>query len=149
MGLALVGMITALLLILPLAAQVANDASARRVEKTLLALPLPEDTEVLASISAAGKLTGNGNGMQYLGAALLESDLEEEALASWYGELSETEEAAGMVLYLEPQEGLRIRQAEHRRLSCAAPEEGSNPRYILYAWGEGIPLFSEMDLRGH
>lgn len=44
-----------------------NNHSAHKVEKTLCETPLPEKTELIESLSRAGKLTGNGNGMQYFG----------------------------------------------------------------------------------
>ena len=43
-----------------------NNHTAYKVEKKLCETPLPEKTELIESISRAGKLTGNGNGMQYL-----------------------------------------------------------------------------------
>lgn len=44
-----------------------NNHTAYKVEKTLCEIPLPEETELIESLSQAGKLTGNGNGMQYFG----------------------------------------------------------------------------------
>ena len=49
---------------------IVNDYCAYMVEKELCATPLPENTQLIDSVSKAGKLTGNGNGMQYLGAIL-------------------------------------------------------------------------------
>ena len=50
-----------------------NNHTAYKVEKTLCEIPLPEETELIESLSQAGKLTGNGNGMQYFGAILVKS----------------------------------------------------------------------------
>ena len=44
-----------------------NNHTAYKVEKALCEIPLPEETELIESLSQAGKLTGNGNGMQYFG----------------------------------------------------------------------------------
>lgn len=55
---------------------------ARELEKT----PLPENTTFFGSVSAAGHLTGNGNGMQYMGSILVISDLTEEELYEHYSE---------------------------------------------------------------
>ena len=52
-----------------------NNNIAYKVEKELCETPLPEKTELIESISRAGKLTGNGNGMQYFGAILIQSEL--------------------------------------------------------------------------
>ena len=57
-----------------------NNHTAYKVEKELCETPLPEKTELIESISRAGKLTGNGNGMQYFGAILIRSDLSLEEL---------------------------------------------------------------------
>ena len=49
-----------------------NNHTAYKVEKALCEIPPPEETELIESLSQAGKLTGNGNGMQYFGAILIE-----------------------------------------------------------------------------
>ena len=61
-----------------------NNHTAYKVEKKLCETPLPEKTELIESISRAGKLTGNGNGMQYFGAILIRSDLSLEELDAYY-----------------------------------------------------------------
>ena len=61
-----------------------NNHTAYKVEKTLCEIPLPEETELIESLSQAGKLTGNGNGMQYFGAILIRSDLSLEELDAYY-----------------------------------------------------------------
>ena len=57
---------------------VTNNSIANNIEKSLVEYKLPTNTELVDSISIAGKLTGNGNGMQYMGAILVESELNEE-----------------------------------------------------------------------
>ncbi len=52
-----------------------NNYTAYKVEKALCETSLPEETELIESLSQAGKLTGNGNGMQYFGAILIRSEL--------------------------------------------------------------------------
>ena len=68
----LVGILTAVVLIggvisIPLL----NNYTANKVERASCEIPLPEETELIESLSQAGKLTGNGNGMQYFGAILI------------------------------------------------------------------------------
>lgn len=63
---------------------VANNHLADRIEKDLIAYELPKNTQLIDSISIAGKLTGNGNGMQYMGSVLVVSDLSEEELKTHY-----------------------------------------------------------------
>lgn len=63
----LVGMLVAVVLIGGvISISFINNNIAYKVEKELCETPLPEKTELIESISRAGKLTGNGNGMQYL-----------------------------------------------------------------------------------
>ncbi len=71
--------------------RVANNDIANEVENTLRETPLPEETELLDSVSMAGKLVGNGNGMQYFGAILLESELSLEELNDYYSEYRQNE----------------------------------------------------------
>ena len=61
-----------------------NNHTAYKVEKALCEIPLPEETELIESLSQAGKLTGNGNGMQYFGAILIRSELSLEELDAYY-----------------------------------------------------------------
>ena len=56
------------------------------MEKELCETPLPEKTELIESISRAGKLTGNGNGMQYFGAILIQSELSLKELDDYYSD---------------------------------------------------------------
>ena len=60
-----------------------NNHTAYKVEKPLCEIPLPEETELIESLSQAGKLTGNGNGMQYFGAILIRSELSLEELETY------------------------------------------------------------------
>lgn len=63
-----------------------NNHAAYKVEKALCEIPLPEETELIESLSQAGKLTGNGNGMQYFGAILIRSELSLEELDAYYSD---------------------------------------------------------------
>ena len=71
---------------LPMYITISNDMIAKRTEKELKHTSLPENTEIIDSISIAGKLTGNGNGMQYFGAILIKTDLSEEELNNYYNQ---------------------------------------------------------------
>ncbi len=63
---------------------ITNNTIADNIEKDLVAYHLPLNTELVDSLSAAGKLNGNGNGMQYMGTILVESALSEEELEEYY-----------------------------------------------------------------
>ena len=43
-----------------------NDRSAKNVEKQLVEVALPDNTEMIESLSKAGKLVGNGNGIIHI-----------------------------------------------------------------------------------
>lgn len=66
--------------------RIANNHIADALEERLLSCPLPPETERIDSISVAGKVEGNGNGMQYFGAILVQSALDEDALTAYYNE---------------------------------------------------------------
>ena len=68
-----------------------NNHTAYKVEKALCEIPLPEETELIESLSQAGKLTGNGNGMQYFGAILIRSELSLEELETYYSDYRSNE----------------------------------------------------------
>ena len=64
-----------LLMLIPLSIPLVNNGWAAQVKNRLIETPLPENAQCIDSLSCAGKLTGNGNGMQYLGAILIRSEL--------------------------------------------------------------------------
>ncbi len=86
------GIIIALILLpctFTVAIMFVNDIVANKPEKELLNFALPEKTQLVESNSVAGKLYGNGNGMQYIGQLLITSELTEEELYAHYSALYE------------------------------------------------------------
>ncbi len=86
------GIIIALILLpctFTVAIMFVNDIVANKPEKELLNFALPEKTQLVESNSVAGKLYGNGNGMQYIGQLLITSELTEEELYAHYSALDE------------------------------------------------------------
>ena len=63
---------------------ITNNYIADKIEKDLVSYQLPSNTKMVDSVSVAAKLTGSGNGMQYMGAILVESDLSAEELKEYY-----------------------------------------------------------------
>ena len=63
---------------------IANNCIADSIEKDLRAIELPENTRLVESVSIAGKMFGNGNGIQYIGVILVESDMSPEELEEYY-----------------------------------------------------------------
>ena len=121
-----------------------NNHTAYKVEKTLCEIPLPEETELIESLSQAGKLTGNGNGMQYFGAILIRSDLSLEELDAYYSRYRSNE----WEYLVDIQEGQEIEVVDHGTLQFTKQIEGKG-YYIVYSWGDGNSLLSEIDIRGH
>ena len=121
-----------------------NNNIAYKVEKELCETPLPEKTELIASISRAGKLTGNGNGMQYFGAILIRSDLSLEELDAYYSGYRSNE----WEYLVDIQEGQEIEVVDQSTLQFAEQIE-SKGYYIVYSGGDGNSLLKEIDIRGH
>ena len=121
-----------------------NNNIAYKVEKELCETPLPEKTELIESISRAGKLTGNGNGMQYFGAILIRSDLSLEELDAYYSGYRSNE----WECLVETQEGQSIEGIDHGTLQFAE-EIKDRGYYIVYSWGSENSLLDELDIRGH
>ena len=141
----LVGMLTAVVLIGGvIAIPLINNHTAYKVEKKLCETPLPEKTELIESISRAGKLTGNGNGMQYFGAILIRSDLSLEELDAYYSGYRSNE----WECLVETQEGQSIEGIDHGTLQFAE-EIKDRGYYIVYSWGSENSLLDELDMRGH
>lgn len=63
---------------------VTNNLLAEKVLSDLVNIPLPTASILIKKNAIAGKLYGCGNGMQYTGVILLESDKSSEELANYY-----------------------------------------------------------------
>ncbi len=121
-----------------------NDHIAYKVEMALCEIPLQEETELIESLSQAGKLTGNGNGMQYFGAILIQSDLSLEELDAYYSDYRSNE----WEYIVKTQEGQSIEVIDHGVLQFTEKIK-DNGYYIVYSWGSGNSLLEELDIRGH
>ena len=121
-----------------------NNNIAYKVEKELCETPLPEKTELIESISRAGKLTGNGNGMQYFGAILIQSELSLKELDDYYSNHRSNE----WEYLVEIQEGQSIDVIDHETLNFGK-EINDAGYYIVYSWESVNSLLKELDIRGH
>lgn len=119
-----------------------NKYCAYKVEKALCETPLPERTELVESLSWAGKLTRNG--MQYLGVMLIQSELSLEELETYYSDYRNRERE----YLVEVQKGQSVGVIEHGTPQFSEKIEGSD-YYIVYSWGDGTVPFNELDIRGH
>lgn len=128
-----------------LSVPIVNNITAATVLSDIKNIPLPENTEYVEGISAAGKFTGNGNGMQYFGAMLIKTDLSLDELNSYYSDYRENE----FRLLVEKQESGEIAVIEHGSLAFESELAQDENYYIVYSWGDGIDLFADLDLRGH
>ena len=118
-----------------------NNYSANNVEQELLGIALPDNTEMIESLSIAGKVVGNGNGMQYFGAILIKSEKTLDELSAYY---------------LNKLDGILVKEQKSKEIefthgnvsfSSNINEEGNY--FIVYLFGDGIFPFSELDIRGH
>lgn len=119
------------------------------MKKTLEDTPLPWHTEVCDAVCVAGKLNGNGNGMQYFGGILIKSDLTLKELENYYAKYRQNE----WEYIVEPQIGSEIEQVEHKHIEFSylngKEEKERMDYYIVYTWGSSKVLFSDFDLRRH
>lgn len=121
-----------------------NNLTAVRVKDALCALPLPEQTERIDAVAKAGKLVGNGNGMQFFGAILIRSELSEQELAAFYRPYAANEWSCQVVRQISP----RIESIELDTVSFKAfPDSGSF--YRVQTWGDSSFALRDWDLRGH
>jgi len=122
-----------------------NNLHAHSAERYLLSLPVPAGAEIIESLSAAQKLTGNGNGMQYFAAILLRSPAEPEEIEAHYAAFRRSP----WECLTEQQHGTAVACTDRGNLSFRfTPQEGER-YYIIYTWADSLPLLAEIDLRGH
>jgi hypothetical protein len=127
-----------------IAVPIVNNNIARNTAKELSTIPLPDKTEYVERVSLAGKLVGNGNGMQYFGAILIKSELTLEELKTYYSNFANNE----WECIVENQTDNRIQVIEHGKLEFQS-EINSNEYFIVYSWGNNNSVFDNFDLRGH
>lgn len=141
------------ILVLPIISYVGivitNNTIADRIEKDLIEYELPTNTELMGSISIAGKLTGNGNGMQYMGAILVDSDLSKEELKEYYSSKFD---------YIEVNEQETVNLDFIQNVSFNADiKSGDKTYYSIICWdddrremfGDFISELLDFDIRGH
>lgn len=108
---------------------VTNNAIAANIQKRLVQYELPPNTELVKSGSKAGKFIGNGNGMQYMGTILVDSELSSEELKEYY-------------------------EKDFDFIEVEKKEEGDSC-YSIICWDSNrsenkfISFILDMDLRGH
>ena len=128
---------------------VTNNSIAEKIEKDLVSYELPTNTKLVDSISVAGKLTGSGNGMQYMGAILVDSDLSKDALKEHYSSKFD---------YIEVNEQKTVNLDFIQNVSFNADiESGDTTYYSIICWdddrremfGDFIPELLDFDIRGH
>lgn len=141
----ILSVIVILVLLFAVSVPIVNNITAANVAGDLEDIPLPENTELVESISAAGKFVGNGNGMQYFGAVLIKSNLMLDELKSYYSPYREND----YTCVVEKQESREIAVIEHGSLAFESELSQDENYYIVYSWGDGIDLFADLDLRGH
>ena len=117
-----------------------NDAYAARAEKKLKQLPMPQHTEYVESFSKAGKLSGNGNGMQYYCAMLITSELTLQQLQDHYGQYD------NCYVYEQNTAGIDELHGSIRFNTDPVPDNA----YRVELWGDSPPwFFTDFDIRGH
>ena len=128
---------------------VTNNSIAEKIEKDLVSYDLPTNTKLVDSISVAGKLTGSGNGMQYMGAILVDSDLSKDALKEHYSSKFD---------YIEVNEQKTVNLDFIQNVSFNADiESGDKTYYSIICWddnrreilGNLISELLDFDIRGH
>lgn len=139
----MLAVLAAVFIVPQMSVRAVNDAAAHDIETRLLDVQLPDGADRIDSTSLAGKLSGNGNGMQYLGALLIRSDQTAGELQAFYDtqtgidELSVIVTTAGGLSELHSTPGF-------------LGEPGEPGTFIVYAWGDGPGGdFEDSDLRGH
>ncbi len=137
----LIALLLGAILLLLLASPIINDLYAWRLERETARIPLPPDTELVEKFSRAGKLNGNGNGMQFLGGILLKSSMTLEELQDYYRTYEDD-------YIVETQKTGELTMVEHGDCFLNTKVSGDD-YYVVYLWGQGISPCSELDLRGH
>ena len=114
------------LLLIALAIPVVNNAVALGIERELKETTLPAQTELVESISVAGRYTGKG--MQYFGAVLIKSELSLEEIASHYPDYEVEYQLTAAIRVL----GKTVDGEDRQTFNAAL--DGTD-YYVVYKWG--------------
>ena len=142
----LLTVVIAVIFLLPVFILVVNDITAINVKNDLKKLQLPEKSQLIDSKWIAGKIVGNGNGMQYFGAILIRSELTWDELDRYYSQYRN----ADWQYQVAVQKTKYIDILDKGGYSFKLPNgESFDNCYIVYNWGDVNNFFSKWDLRGH
>lgn len=131
---------------IPLYIKISNDIIAKKVEIGLKTTKLPGNTEIVDSISIAGKLVGNGNGMQYFGAILIKTELSELELNQHYKQYRNKK----LEYNIRKQTSEKIEVIELGSYKFKKFKEDEKEKYyIIYSWGNNKNELLNLDIRGH
>lgn len=124
-----------------------NNLTASQVVKEIEHCPLPQFTTFCESVSVAGKLAGNGNGMQFFGAILIKSELSLNELEEYYSQYRKGEWS--FVVF--PQSGNEILAVENQKVCFSSLENETDYTnyFVVYSWGSSDFPLCDFDLRGH
>ena len=136
--------IVVVLLVFLVSIPIVNDGIAKKTAEKIKDTDIPNTSEYVESFSTAGKLVGNGNGMQYFGGILIKSELSLEELKTYYSQFAQNE----WEYIVENQTGRNVQIIEHGILTLSTDIEGDN-YFIVYSWGDNDTVFDKLDIRGH
>ncbi|MBE6792369.1 MAG: hypothetical protein E7534_02555 [Ruminococcaceae bacterium] len=130
---------------------VTNNHIADRIVERLESYPPPADTALVDADSLAGKLVGNGNGMQYVGTILISSTLDVETLTAYY------QAAFPYIEVIEQTDDELIFQGDSRCQYEHFIHNAPTPYYTVICWddkrqeqlGSFISTLLDLDLRGY
>ena len=137
--------IFSLLVLFVISIPIVNDLTAAQIKDRLEQLPLPENSQRIDALSCAGKMVGSGNGMQYLGAILVQSDLSLQELENHYAQYRANRWDCIIAEY----HGGDFDFIDTGRLSFSTKLDPTENYYVVYSWGNGLDFFVDWDLRGH
>ena len=141
-----------MIILFPVSIRVVNNGMARSLEKRLMNCELPPDSELIDSASVAGKMEGNGNGMQWFGIVLIKSQMTEDALREWYKNQLVTGE--NEVISVLKQETSKVFEYGRWRFKNYSDEENCYQvrlvKYSIVGFENSIwESILNTDLRGH
>lgn len=123
---------------------IVNNDIANKTATSIKEIELPNNTQYIETFSEAGKLIGNGNGMQYIGGILIKSELSLQDLQLYYSQYAKND----WECIVEKQTNKNILFIEHEKVSLNSDINGDT-YYVVYSWGDNDSIYSELDLRGH
>lgn len=125
-----------------------NDARAAEIEKEMISMELPPETQAIETASFCGNTSGTGNHVEIWAGLLIQSELNEEELRKYYEGKTISYKAYDFMFFVVP-EDFKSQYPVPRDFVYFSHFNGMDSAEGYYIVGGYYDAVTQHDLRGH